>query len=104
MVTFYTCKFLSQKVKVCTYPFKKNCFTKKKLQNTILVSLLIRSEKGPRHLSNNNAKKIIGVSQIQAQVNAESFSVKAANINCNNMVSQQLWRINQQDLIIVCPQ
>ena len=47
----------------------------------ILVSLLICLEKDPGHLSNHNAKKLIGVSQIQAQVNAESVSeVKVTNI------------------------
>ena len=48
----------------------------------IKVSLLIRSEKVPRHLFNQCAKKLIGVSQIQTQVNAESASeVKVTNIN-----------------------
>ena len=48
----------------------------------IKVSLLIRSEKGLRHLSNQCAMKLIWVSQIQTQVNAESASeVKVTNIN-----------------------
>lgn len=82
MVTLYTCKFSSHKLKYVHNHFKEDPFTKKKLQNLIMASLLIRSEKGLGHLSNQCAKKLIGVSQIQTQVNAESASeVKVTNIN-----------------------
>lgn len=82
IVTLHTCKFSSHKLKCVHNHFEEDPFTKKKLQNMIMVSLLIPSEKGLRHLSNQCANKLTGVSQIQTQVNAESASeVKVTNIN-----------------------
>ena len=60
----------------------------------ILVSLPICSQKGPRHLSNHIAKKLIGVSQIKAQINAESASeVKVTNINFED-INAITWSAN----------
>ena len=67
----------------------------------IMVSLLIRSEKGLRHLSNQCAKKLIGVSQIQTQVNAESASeVKVTNINFEEINAIQLTDAHELQKIL----